>query len=166
MHISPAEFKMKLLLFNLRYKGIVLPVIASFIALIFMAEFSSAEQLTVGQEVFVERGVIPKPNVIVPANDGGFIIAGEIAARHQAWALKIDAHSNVAWRYVANRMDVFPPADFGSRPDYAGAAVMTDGSVFLCGTMVRPPHMGIPGLITHLDKNGGVLFQKIMSPMG
>ena len=49
---------------------------------------SSAEELTLTREVFLEQGTFPTVNAMVRTSDNGFVIAGSI--RKEGWATGTD----------------------------------------------------------------------------
>jgi hypothetical protein len=84
------------------------------------------------------------------------VIAG---SKGQAWATRVDSVGNVQWRHEAH------VSERGSG-EYAGAAILPDDSVVLCGYQ-RLPEQGpgrIAGLLTHVDKTGRVINERLIEP--
>ncbi|MET4493569.1 hypothetical protein [Bradyrhizobium sp. LA7.1] len=125
------------------------------IALLSTPITSFAGDLAIMREVFVERGDIPNPRVIVRTHANGFVIAGNHGDK-EAWATRVDAEGRIEWRYVKPVQ-----RSFEGGPNYSSAAVMPDDSVFLCGTY---PVNGSHGLLAHLDKAGMVLNEESLYP--
>lgn len=127
------------------------------------------KNLSVTKTVYLEKGSVVDPLTIVRTHDNGFIIAGSIDRRDQpksAWATKTDSNGNVVWRYFVPRIDnpAYGQISYGLTPHYSSVAVMPDNSAFLCGGM---PGIKVgSGLLTHLDKDGKVLSEKLISPEG
>jgi hypothetical protein len=127
-----------------------------------LPSFSSpAGDISLTREVFLEKGYVPNPEVIVPTRDNGLIVAG--SNHGQGWAARTDAEGNIKWRYVISRP--VKPTRPSEIPTYISAAVMPDDSVFLCGNMPGIKGSGT-GLLTHLDKDGKVLSEQLLRPEG
>jgi hypothetical protein len=132
-------------------------VVAACAAIFFlvMQNHSSAQGLKLVKEVILEKGEVPEARAIVRAHDNGLIIAGTMEL--EAWATRTDAEGNVKWRYLIPKPS---KSLYGRHPQYNGAAIMSDDSVFLCGEMSdydddapsRP-------LLTHLDKDGKYIHE-------
>ena len=118
-------------------------------------------KLTLTREVFLEKGMFPKPNVIVRTKDNGFVIAGGLGRLQEGWATRVDAEGNVKWRYLVPSPD---KSAFDVYPTYSSAAVMPDDSVFLCGHMTGHKGESWRGLLTHLDRDGKVLNEQFFLP--
>lgn len=114
--------------------------------------------------VYLEKGAIVDPKAIVRGHDNGLIIVGSIDHKAQpknAWATKTDNEGKVLWRYSLPPREPLPNFE---GPEYSSAAMMPDNSVFLCGGM--PLSKEGHGLLTHMDKDGKVLSEKLISPEG
>ncbi len=131
-----------------------------------LPQISPAEELSVTKTVYLEKGNVVEQKIIVQTHDKGFVIAGGIEQKAQpksAWATKTDSEGKAIWRYV------LPPReklDTYDGPEYSSAVVMSDDSVFLCGRMPFnvAPGVNQPGLVTHLDKKGKLLKEKLLYP--
>jgi hypothetical protein len=114
-----------------------------------------------------EREAVMQPFVMAQADDGGFIIAGSMSATKQGWAAKTDAKGAVLWNYFVDLRDE-DKAAFARQlivnAEFRGTAPLPDGSVYLCGSMPRPPGTYSPGLLTHLDAKGRVLSERLIFP--
>lgn len=117
----------------------------------------------------IEKRMLIEPQVIVQAEDGGFIIAGSITATRQGWAAKTDAEGKVLWHYFRDLQEedkeAFKKPQIPGKPTFTGAIAMPDGSIFLCGSMPRRSRSDAPtAFITHLDANGHLLREKFIVP--
>jgi hypothetical protein len=109
-----------------------------------MPHSSSAQEITLTHEIFLERGALPQPNAIVRTQDNGFVVAGNLGK--EGWVVRTDAEGKVKWRYTLPSTD---KSIYGSGPIFYSAAMMSDDSVFLCGSTAA----------IHLDKDGHLLGQ-------
>jgi hypothetical protein len=117
----------------------------------------------------IESGAMIEPQVIVQAEDGGFIIAGSITAKRQGWAAKTDAEGKVLWHYFRDLQEedkeAFKKPQIPGRPIFTGAVAMPDGSICLCGNMPAGSPPGTPSaFITHLDTNGHLISEEFFIP--
>jgi len=145
------------------WRKIVDAAILSMVVIVMMNS-ATAQEVTLSREAIIRGNppdVVLQPKAIVRSDDGGFIIAGQINARQQAWAAKTDGNGNVLWRYEANVKDELP---IGDGAEFNGAVVMPDGSTYLCGSMPRPRGERPPALLTHLDKEGRLVFERLVFP--
>jgi hypothetical protein len=120
----------------------------------------------IAREAIIESsppGAVIEPQTVIKAAGGGYILAGRIDSRQQAWAAKTNAAGEVLWSYVLRVKDELP---IGDGAGFNGAVEMPDGSIFLCGNMSRPPGVYVPALLTHLDVNGHVLSERFLAPDG
>lgn len=122
------------------------------------------------REVFVTtEGNMPiKPLTLMQANDGDVIVAG--SAGSKAWATRVDQNGKVLWNYDA-RLEDKGIDDLSTeklyhelRSAYLGIVQMPDDSSYLCGYQTTSPGGYAPGLITHLDSRGRVLFERLIFP--
>ena len=102
-------------------------------------------------------------------SDGGTITAGYMAFRKQmAFAIKTTADGKQIWSHFVEMSEedqiAFSGQLGGVGAEYSGSVPMPDGSVFLCGSMSRPPGKPHPGLVTHLDPQGTVLSEQLVLP--
>ncbi len=116
----------------------------------------------------IEKKAALHPEVIVQADDGGFIIAGGIDAIKQGWAAKTDAEGKVLWHYFRDLQEEDKEglkSQLVARPHFTGAVAMPDGSIFLCGNMPHNFRSDAPTVfLTHLDANGQLLSEKYFIP--
>jgi hypothetical protein len=139
-----------------------------FLATIFIATLMSAHahatEISLVRQVILrdKTGLVLQPNVIVRAGNDDFVVAGSIPGAQEAWATKIDAQGKPIWRYVTGVRDSgLAPGDV---PEFRGAAVMKDGSTFLCGYMPTPAGKYLPALLTHLDAAGHTINESLLKP--
>ncbi len=126
-------------------------LIVTFLMGLFMTNVAISKDLAITREVIIPReGAWPnEPNIIVRADDGGFILAGG------PWVIKIDADGKVLWRYVRDKLIA----------DYTGAVAMPDGTTFLCGSMqLLGGREFSPSIFTHLDASGNLLNEQLIFP--
>jgi hypothetical protein len=127
---------------------------------------ASDSKLKIVREVVLQSspaGAVIEPNVISRADDGGFIVAGSIRSRRQAWASKVDAEGKSLWSYVTAPQLSLP---IGDGAEFYGAATMPDGTTYLCGFMPRAPDAYAPALLVHLDREGRMLDERRIVPEG
>lgn len=134
-----------------------------FIIICIMPNIASAENASVGKKIFIasDKDDSIKPEVLVRARDGGFVVAGSTNAR--AWAAKLDPEGRVTWKYYAGQQQdgMYVPS-----PEFRGVAPMSDGTFYLCGVVPRQPGSEQPtAFVTHLDDEGHVLNEKLMVPI-
>lgn len=128
---------------------------------LFESKGKNMKELVVTREVIIpndETAYPLVPNVIVRANDGGFIIAG--GRLLQAGAIKTDPAGKVLWRYVTDLRDKLY---FGQGVKFQGAVAMPDGTTYLCGNIPATANY-VPSLLTHLDAAGRLLDEQHVMP--
>lgn len=122
----------------------------------------AAGHIKVTREVLLENGVSISPNQIIHTKDGGYVVAGRIGNVF-AWATRLDAKGNMQWRYQAPVLNDLP-----YRPDatFEGAVTLGDDSTLLCGykTVSVPGGKDVVGILTHIDKAGKVLSDRVIRP--
>jgi len=122
-------------------------------------------KLVVEREVLMrESEVLGDPFAVAKTDDGGFVLAGSTGIK-SAGATKIDGQGKPLWNYTTPAQY---PVKFLPRPQYHAIAQLKDGSIYLCGFMnVGNEERHLPhGLLTHLDPNGKLLNEIIISPDG
>jgi hypothetical protein len=109
-------------------------------------------------------------------SDGGFIIAGSAPdpMGPKGWVVKTDEKGRLLWSYYTGLRDLASvepgqPISYAihGAPTYYGAFPMPDGSTFLCGQMPNVPAPGSDkpwGILTHLDKTGALISERLLSP--
>jgi hypothetical protein len=143
----------------------LIAAVALMTGLSLMPGISRAEELKLVHEVYIETGSLPKSTTILQTSDKGFLIAGENAGEG-GWAIHTDYFGKLQWRYTTPLIDPTPAGVMGPRlPTFTGAALASDGSIFLCGHMPREKHAQ-PGLLTHLDANGKRLSEQLIYAHG
>lgn len=101
-----------------------------------------------GQVVFLEtKGW---ENVLLKTLDGGYLVAGPFG-----FVARYTKNGDVAWSKV-NPM--YSGGQLNNKDDYMDAVMLPDDSVLLCG------HSERKGIVTNIDKNGKVKFNKVFSP--
>lgn len=107
-------------------------------------------------EIFIES---PRPSAFARTKDGGYVIAGDDSHN---WAIRIDNQGNVKWKCKLPLSQIPVPL----KSAYSGVAVLPDDSVILCGN--REIEVGKRsnqlGLLTHLDKNGVLIDERVIYP--
>jgi hypothetical protein len=109
------------------------------------------------------------PKVITPIVDDELIIAGSTLVgaynakdvKRAAWASKVDRQGNVLWTYTTSQRD---EGRIVGSPEFHGAVQMSDGTVFLCGQMPRPPDIYTPALLTHIEAGGRLITEQLLAP--
>ena len=138
---------------------------AALIAILVLVKVGLAADFSLTREVILrdERygALMIEPRTILHVEDGGFVIAGGIPATQSAWAVRKDAEGKVLWRYDVSIRDKLP---HGNAAKFEGATAMPDGSVYLCGSMPRPPSESIPALLAHVDAAGRPLAERLLTP--
>lgn len=119
-------------------------------------------KLTLTNEAILSAAppVAIEPRVLAEDDDGGFIIAGGIPARQQAWAAKVDRTGRMVWQYTLGVDDKLP---IGQGASFNGLVVMPNATTFLCGNMPRPPGTFIPSLVVMLDRYGHLIYKRFLS---
>lgn len=123
----------------------------------FGSKGNDMKEVTLTREVIIkdESDSVPEPQVISSADDGGFIIAGNLG---RAWAIKTDAAGKVIWRNLQAQRD-----DARYAVAYTGAVAMPDGSTYLCGNMSQPEGY-TPSLLIHIGAAGQLLDEQLFVP--
>lgn len=100
---------------------------------------------------------------VVEANDGGFVVVGDIdyptgAIRHYTWLAKTDANGNELWSHVYNA---------GAVGQQTGRAILetTDGGFVIAGSSSNDVTFS-GGMILRTDMNGDSLWTKIHADNG
>jgi hypothetical protein len=105
--------------------------------------------------------VIPVPKhvtvtAVATAGHGSFVVVG---ASGSAWARTFSKDGQTLWEFF--RGDV----DYSTSDSYLDAALMPDGSTFLCGRWIHPPGSFEPSaLLTHVDAKGKRLGETVVLP--
>ena len=132
-----------------------------------LAQSISSPKIVAQSLLTNEWGTIMHPRAISVVADGGTITSGYVAST-KAFAIKTSADGKQMWSHFVELSDedqlAFPGQRYGIGPEYAGSVPMPDGSIFLCGSMKRPPGKPEPGLVTHLDAQGTVLSEQLVLP--
>lgn len=102
------------------------------------------------------------PWVIAKAEDGGYLVAGEIGV--SAGIIKTDGQGKMLWQYstYAHQTPSYPYKE----AMYRGIVSMPDGSIWACGSMPILPGYEQKGLLTHLDGNGRLIEERLLAPLG
>jgi hypothetical protein len=123
---------------------------------------SRGRKITVEKEVLLAAGNAARPHAIVRTVEGGFVIAGSIG---NAWATRVTSSGEVVWDYWdGGRTLKNFQLNLGQ---FAGAVVLPDNSVLLCGSK-KGPNVGDDrlGLLVRIDPSGKVLSQSSLYPNG
>ena len=118
----------------------------------------AAEHIKVTSEIHLENGVGIFPSAIIRTKDGGYVVTGNIGSA-LAWATRVDAQGHLQWRY-----QIHPGQPGGS--NFEGAVTLNDDSTLLCGWKESsvPGGTSVVGALTHIDKEGKVLSDRIIRP--
>jgi hypothetical protein len=146
---------------GLIFHGLIILLLSGFIL---MPPAAIATEVAVSHQVILKDEVthfVLQPNAMARVDDGGFVIAGRINGAQQSWATKTDSEGKVLWRYVTGLRDKL---NIGQAAEFNGIVAMPDGTTYLCGNLPRPPGKYSPGLLTHLDRMGQVLSERLMFP--
>jgi hypothetical protein len=117
---------------------------------------TAATHIQITREILLEGGTPGVPRAITQTRDGGYVIVG---SKGKAWATRVDSEGRVQWRHEA-----FVFERVGG--EYTGAATLPDDSVILCGyqnVLTDTLHKTV-GLLTHLDKAGRVIDERLIEP--
>lgn len=124
---------------------------------------TAASHIEVTREVLLESGQPAKPIALARTQEGGYIVAGSITDS-TPWATRTDSEGNVQWRYVAP-MEQWNPDMPLPQARYESAVTLLDDSTLLCG-LKNLKDNSIAGLLTHIDKTGKVLSERLVYPHG
>jgi hypothetical protein len=105
---------------------------------------------------------VPIDPLAIVADDDGQIIVGTADSR--AWAARTDRAGMVVWMYQSDAAVAGVNQIKGAVPEFSGATVMADGSVWLVGS--TPDAHGRAGLLVHLGRDGKLLLQQVIRPSG
>ncbi|UMR29700.1 hypothetical protein MJ904_22070 [Massilia sp. MB5] len=135
-----------------------------FLGILTMTTQTSADsRLRLKGEILIESGILNNgqmqgisPRLIVRTAEGGYVVAGKSG---WPWAGKVGPSGKTQWRYKNS----LPGLEDG---EYSGAALQADDSVLLSANVdIRDGDERRGGvLITHLDKAGQLLSEKLLSP--
>ena len=115
---------------------------------------TAAEHIKVTKEVLLEEGVQTEPSSIIQVKDGGYVITGKMGL---GWATRVDANGTMRWRYQIPIL---------GQSNYTGAVSLSDDTTLLCGYKAIAVTGGesIAGILTHIDKTGKVLSERVLRP--
>jgi hypothetical protein len=125
----------------------------------------AGEHIKITRELLLESERFTEPSVIVRTHEGGYVVAGRGGPPPSAWATRVAPDGHVQWRHFVSRAS--EDRREMEAPIYSGAAMLSDDSVLLCGTKTieegdsRNIHVG---LITHIDKAGRVISERLTYP--
>jgi hypothetical protein len=124
---------------NRMFNRLAVSIVATLATSIFAAP-TFAQHIVVVRDVLLEAA---HPNLIAPAPDGGYVIAGY--ADHSAWATKVNESGKVIWRHELAGSTVSPG---GGGTEYRGITFLRDGTMLLCGSLdvsvPTPAGRGLP----------------------
>lgn len=126
-----------------------------------LSNATAADHIKITREVFLEGG---EPSALIQTREQGYVIVGKgFRAPSDAWATRVDRDGNVQWRHVV-RGAIAGPAEGAT---YTSAAMLQDDSAILCGYQwiedgSRPNQAG---LVTHIDKAGRVISERVVFPL-
>jgi hypothetical protein len=138
------------------YKLVFYALARATMAGIFTTQAVADDHIKITREILLEGGTAVKPHTITQTRDGGYVIVG---TKGRAWATRVDSEGKVQWRHEAH------VAERGEG-EYMGAAVLPDDSTILSGYHYLPAEAPgkISGLLTHIDKGGAVISQRLIEP--
>jgi hypothetical protein len=140
----------------LRITGWQLLQLFALVAFQVSSQATAADHINVTREVIIENSAGITPETIVRTHDGGYVVAGYTI---RAWAARLDGAGNVLWRFARSNAP-------NSKSYFHGAAMLPDDSMILCGEVKTDNSDGLHifGLLTHIDKLGHVVSERLVSP--
>jgi hypothetical protein len=116
----------------------------------------AADHIKITREILLESGTAVKLRAIAQTREGGYVIVG---TKGKSWATRVDSEGKVQWRHEARVTE-------RGGGEYTGAAVLPDDSTILCGYQSVPTEAPgkISGLLTHIDKAGQVISERLIEP--
>lgn len=126
-----------------------------------------SEHVKVVREIMLPSNQVYGSVSIAQTHDGGFVLAGAGPKGSMgAFVTKINGDGKVQWQKGVPFKQI-GPRDYSS-PKYNGATVLSDGSIVAFGSekakIKDENRFETLGLITHIDKYGHVLNQRLLHP--